>query len=191
MFLENVILFDSLWDWYSFYKEQKLETYQSRRDFLSEKYETLITVINNSDDTEISAMSCESTSWEKIDESIRIMQKDISQATDRIDYNQIGLRCRETIILLAQQVYVDRILHPTSFPDKISKSDSKRMLEGFIEFNFFGKENDEKRKYSKAASDLSNNLTHKSTASQFDAELCYVATTSLLNIIRIIHKYQK
>lgn len=188
MLLDHVIIFDSLWDWYSFYKEQKLETYQSRRDFLREKYDTLIAVINNSDDAEISAISYEPSGWEKIDESIRIMQKDFSQASDRIDYNQIGLRCRETIILLAQQVYVENIHHPVSFPDKISKSDAKKMLEGFIEYNFSGGENDEKRKYSKAANDLANNLTHKSTASQFDAELCYAATISVINVIRIINK---
>lgn len=191
MLLEHVIVFDSLWDWYSFYKEKKMETYQSRRDYLSEKYNTIISVINNSDDAEISAITYEPTGWEKIDESIKIMQKNFSQAADRIDYNQIGLRCRETIILLAQQVYVEGIHHPVSFPGQISKSDAKRMLEGYIEFNLSGGENEEKRKYSKAANDLANNLTHKSSASQFDAELCYVATTSLLNIIRIIHKYHK
>ncbi|MDD3997851.1 MAG: hypothetical protein PHH86_09100, partial [Sphaerochaetaceae bacterium] len=69
MLLEHVIMFDSLWDWYSFYKEQKLETYQSRRDFLREKYDTIIAVINNSDDAEISAIAYEPKGWEKIDES--------------------------------------------------------------------------------------------------------------------------
>jgi hypothetical protein len=98
MLLEHVIMFDSLWDWYSFYKEQKLETYQSRRDFLREKYDTIIAVINNSDDAEISAIAYEPPGWEKIDESIDKIE---NTANSLGDYNSSTYK--EVLLFLSKR----------------------------------------------------------------------------------------
>jgi hypothetical protein len=188
LMLENPSRFNTTREWYNYYNANKLSSYQSRIIFLDDLYKPLITIIKNST-IEDSNYTYEPTGWQSIDKSVNIMKNDLYTVQDRIDYNQIGLRCRETIILLAQAVYIENIHHPKSFQEKISKTDSKRMLDGYIEFNFDGSSNEDKRKFLKSINDLANNLAHKSTAAKVDAELTYAATVSLINVIRIVNKY--
>lgn len=182
--------FSSLWDWYNYYNDQGLKTYQSRRNLLNQKYDPIFNLIDNSEQKEIS-FAYEKSGFKLIDESIQNLKIDLQNAKDRIAFNQIGVRCRETIKLLANEVYIDSLHHPVDYIGEISKSDYKRMLDGYIFYNFKGSSNDEKRRYAKTSNDLVNNLVHKETATRLDAKLCFTATLSLINIIKIIYEENK
>lgn len=190
LLIEDPISFNSLWDWYHYYNKKELNTYQQRREALSSFYDPVFRVIDASDE-EINVSSYSKTGFKKIDDSIQQLRNDLTNAHDRISYNQIGVRCRETLILLAKEVYDDTLHHPSDFPDKISDSDTKRMLDGYIQYNFSGSSNDEKRKYLKATNALADNLVHRSNATLFDAKLCFHATLSLIELIRIINEESK
>jgi hypothetical protein len=186
LILEHPLKYNSLWDWYHFYSSN-LDSYKARRTYINEKFKGVINIINDSEyDTE-NLIKYEPTGWEKIDNSVSQLTNELASASDRIDLNQIGLRCRETIILLAKEVYIEDFHHPSSYPGAISPTDSAKMLEGYIEYYFKGAANDEKRKYAKATNNLANNLTHKQTASKLDAKLCLSATISLINIVKIVN----
>ena len=188
LMLKNPSTFSTTREWYNYYNANNLLTYKSRIKYLNDLYKPLITIIKESLVENVS-FTYEPTGWESIDKSVNIMRNDLYTVQDRIDYNQIGVRCRETIVLLAQAVYIDEIHHPKDFAEKVSKTDSKRMLDGYIEFNFQGSNNEDKRKFLKSINNLANNLVHKSTAAKIDAELTYAATVSLINVIRIVYKY--
>jgi len=186
LLLEHPLDYNSLWEWHNYYKTN-IGTYIERRRFINEKYRSIIDLIDKSEVDSGNTIVYEPTGWGKIDKSVQLLNGQLLTINDRIDLNQIGLRCRETIIILAKEVYDDNIHHPLSFSGTVSSTDSVRMLEGYIEYHFKGAENEEKRKYAKTANDLANNLTHKQTAALVDAKLCLSATLALISIIKIIH----
>ena len=181
--IESPTNYGSCWNWYNFYKDN-LKTYQDRRTYINEKYLSYIEMLSKSNDNTF--ISIPKTGFILIDESIRSLQDDINSIKDRISINAIGVRCRETLIMLAKEIYDDSKHHPSSYPDTISSTDSKRMIEGFIEHELGGQSNEVKRKYAKSTNDLANDLTHKQMATVKDAKLCVSATFSLIEMIKII-----
>jgi hypothetical protein len=97
----------------------------------------------------------------------------------------VGLLCRETIISLAQSVYIEE-KHNSDPTIKISETDVKRMLDGFISAELSGGSNEDFRRYARASLDLANKLTHKRTATNLEASLCTISTFSLINFIGAI-----
>ena len=188
LMISMVADFGDLWDWYSYYKSNKLDTYQSRRDYINKSYKPISDLLNSYNEDEVLLGSYKKTGIEIVDESVLKMQQELEEANDRIDYNQIGVRCRETIILLAKEIYDDDLHHPKDFPDKISPDDSKRMIDGYISYKLPGSNNENKRKLLRSTSDLANDLTHSKTATRFDALLALQATISLISLIKIINK---
>jgi hypothetical protein len=186
LMLEHPLDYRTLWDWYHYYSEN-LSTYRERRKYINETFANVIDMISKSDEIQNDLLKYEPTGWEKIDYSVNLLSTQLVNISDSIDFNQIGLRCRETIILLAKEVYKEPLHHPSSYKDKISRTDSSRMLQGYIEYHFKGQSNDEKRRYAKVTNDLANNLTHKKNATLLDAKLCLSATLSLISIIKIIN----
>ncbi|MDD4244115.1 MAG: hypothetical protein PHG08_07385 [Bacilli bacterium] len=159
--------------------------YVDRRKYINEKVNALIMFVEDSYDDII----YEKTGWDKIDESVSALLKDLNSISDRIDINEIGVRCRETIILLANIVYIEDLHHPLDFPGVISKTDAKRKIDGYLEYTLGGSSNEAKRKYAKACNDLANYLTHSSSLTERDAKLGIVATVSLIQLIKIIYSY--
>ena len=186
LMISLVVDFGDLLDWYSYYKSNKLDTYQSRRDYINKSYKPVLDLINSYNDEEVLITNYNKTGIEIVDDSILKMQQELEEANDRIDFNQIGVRCRETIILLAKEIYDDKIHHPKDYQDKISPDDSKRMIDGYISYKLPGANNESKRKLLKSTADLANDLTHSKTATRFDALLTLQATISLINLIKII-----
>ena len=82
----------------------------------------------------------------------------------------------------------DKDKHPSVDGTAIGKSDSKRMLEAYINFCLKQRHNPREIKFAKTTIDFSNELTHNRTASSLDAELCYNAVATTINIIRILEK---
>lgn len=165
--------------------------YDERRRYITDEINKAIVYLEEYGTAGNELIEYEKTGWEKIDESVKNLSSSVDSITDRISYNEIGVRCRETIILLANQVYIDEIHHPKDYLEKLSKTDSKRMIDGYLDYSFPGSGNQEKRSYAKSCNTLANFLTHGQNLNVLDAKLCINATISLIQIIKLIDQHNK
>lgn len=96
----------------------------------------------------------------------------------------IGMIGRETLITVAQQVFIaDK--HPTLDGVEASRTDAKRMLEAFLNYELKDC-SAQARKFARSAVDFANQLTHDRNATSRDAEMCVVAVTSVAALIKAI-----
>lgn len=182
--------YDDLWYWYNDYNERKLLSYQSRRMFIKNLYDPLIDTIKDSKLTNKSRVQHTLTGWEKVDDAIVKMKDILVTASITEDYQSVGMYGREILISLAQLVFV-KDKHPAADGIDIGSADSKRMLEAYINYCLKHKSNPREIKFAKSAIDFANELTHNRTANSIDAELCYNAVITTVNIIRLISKYDE
>ena len=182
--LQNPNPYRDLWDWYGKWSAD-FSTYRERRAFIKEMYSSLLQALEENAEPEMISVTVNLTGWERIERSIQEINIRQNEATKEEQFQVIGLLCRETIITLAQSVYVPE-KHPILDGTKISKTDAKRMLEAYISVELSGSSNERLRKYAKTTLDLANELTHKRTATKKDASLCSVATLALINFIGTI-----
>jgi hypothetical protein len=174
-----------LWAWYGKWHSGDLPTYQSRRKYIGELFNPLIKRLGESSKTRGAELFKEPTGWARVDRSVGEMRKRLEEAATEEQYQAVGLLCRETLISLAQLVF-DPSKHCVQENINISKTDAKKMLDGYLSVEMAGNTNETVRKHAKAALDLGNDLTHRRTADFRQAALCAEATTSVINIIAII-----
>lgn len=127
----------------------------------------------------------EPTGWPKVDRQLSEVRLRLSDATSEERYQAVGHLCRETLISLAQAVYV-RERHLPVDGVHPSCTDAKRMLEAYIAVELHGGTNATARKHAKAALDLANELQHDRSAAFRDAALCAEATLSVIRLVTIL-----
>lgn len=128
------------------------------------------------------------TGWERVDRAIEEMKSRLEAADNEEKYQAIGMLGRETLITVAQQVF-DNGIHKSLDGVDISSTDSKRMLEAYLQYEL--QDSSEKaRKWAKSAVDLGNQLTHDRNATKRDAYLCLIAVTSVASLIKTIDSAQ-
>lgn len=177
--------YKDLWEWYGKWSAGEMPTYQSRREFLSEMFASVIEAVDTSQDKPINPVFEDPTGWTRVDRSIGEIKLRVAQANSEEQYQAVGLLCRETLISVAQAVY-DGENHPTLDGKNPSKTDAKRMLEAFIAHELPGKSNESLRRHAKSSLALANDLTHKRTAEFRISALCAEATNAVVNIASII-----
>lgn len=177
--IKNPLPYKNLWDWYGRWSTGDMPTHQSRRVFLSELFNPLISRIGTGQVEEF-----EPTGWARVDRTVGEVRERLASATNEEQFQAVGLLCREALISLAQAVYI-RERHPPLDGVTTSPTDAKRMLEAYIAVELSGGTK-EARKHARSTLDLALNLQHKRTAIFRDAALCVEATTSIINIIAII-----
>lgn len=182
--LQNPNPFKSLWDWYGKWSSE-FSTYRERRAFIREMYNSLVKTLEENEEPEMISITIDLKDWERIERSIQEIKIRQSDAKKEEQFQVVGLLCRETIITLAQAVFILE-KHPILDDVKVSKTDAKRMLEAYIAVELAGSSNKILRSYARATLDLANVLTHKRTATKKDAALCSTATLSLINFIGTI-----
>lgn len=178
--IPNPLPYESLWDWYGRWSSGDMPTYQSRRTFVGEVFNPLVSRLRTGRDEEF-----EPTGWARVDRVVGKLREQLAAATDEEDYQSVGLLCREAMISAAQVVF-DRDEHPSRDGVDPSRTDAKRMLDAYISVELCGGAHDEARKHARAVLDLAVTLQHKRTAGFRDAAMCLEATTSMINIIAII-----
>ena len=183
--LQDPSPYDDLWSWYGKWSSGDLPTYQSRRQYISDLYRPLIGRLSEGPDVHGARVFEEPTGWAVIDRDLGQMRRLLEQAESQLQFQSVGLFCRELLISLAQTVY-DQTKHPPLDGVKLSKTDAKRMLEAYIAAELGGGDNDELRKHARSALDLANHLQHRRTATFRQAALSAEATASVVNIIAII-----
>ena len=184
--IENLLPFSGLWDWYSRWSDGSLPSYRSRREYIATLFAPLIAQLESDDDADpLNPIFTEPTGWERVDRTLQEIKARIVQASTEEQYQAIGLLCRETLISLGQFVY-NKEIHTTSDGVIPSKTDAKRMLEAYFNFELQGTSNEHVRKHAKASLDLANDLTHRRTADYKLTALCAEATNATVNIVAII-----
>lgn len=176
----DTLPFPDLWDWYGRWSSGDLQTYQSRRAFVADLLRPVIEQIRTG-----SRAKPEPTGWERVDRTVGETRESLAAAENEEQFQAVGLLCRDTLVSLAQAVYV-RERYPPLEGKEPSPTDAKRMLEAYIAVELAGGTNDEARKHAKSALDLANALQHRRTAAFREAALCVEATTSVVNIIAIV-----
>jgi hypothetical protein len=177
--------YDDLWEWYGRWKSGDLPTYASRRLFLREMYNPMISQLENMVRGVFPAPMVESTGWMRVDRAVEKMRLQLAKASHEEDYQQVGLIAREVLISLAQAVY-DPSKHLSDKDLPPSSTDSAKMLEPFIGTELFGNAHEEHRSHTKACLKLALALQHDRTADFRKAALASEATSSIVNIIAII-----
>lgn len=178
--IENTIPYRDLWQWYGRWSSGDLPSYQSRRVHVAELIDPMVKSLRPDANERPKAL----TGWPKVDRTIAKARIDIATAQNEEEFQLIGTLCREALISLAQAVF-DQTKHPVDDVPRVSATDFKRMIEGFIAAELGGGSADEQRKHARAAFDLANNLQHRRTANFRLAAMCLEATTSVVNIIAI------
>ncbi len=183
--LEDPNPYADLWAWYGKWSSGDLPSYQSRRVYIGGLLNPLILQLRNEASSSDLLASVRPTGWPRVDRNIGEVRSTLGRARTEEQYQAVGLLCRETMISLAQAVY-DAQNHPSPDGVEVSDTDAKRMLDAFLAAELGGQENEDVRRYAKAALSLANALTHKRTAGFRDAALCAEATTAVVNIVAIV-----
>jgi hypothetical protein len=179
--LQNPLPYRDLWQWYGRWSSGDLPTYASRRSFVADLFDPLITQLRTG-----ASSAIEPTGWPRVDRTVTSIRHNLATAKTEEQFQTVGLLCREVLISLAQAVFVADE-HPTLDGVKASETDAKRMLEAYIAASLPGGSNEYVRKHARAALELTLHLQHKRTASFREAALCCEATTSVVNLIAILH----
>jgi len=183
--IENPNPYGDLWDFYGKWSSGDLPTYQSRRTFLRDLFDPLIEQLRHPHTRTSAALYPGPTGWARIDRDIGEMRNMLEEANSSVQFQAVGLFCRETLISLAQEVY-DPEIHLPEDGISPSRTDAKRMLDGFVRIELSGGANERTRKHAKASFDLANELQHQRTANFRQAAMCAEATTAVVNLIAIV-----
>lgn len=126
----------------------------------------------------------EPTGWVRVDRSIEEMKTRYEVADTEEKYQAIGMLGRETIISVAQQVFI-KDKHPSTDGTDIGPTDAKRMLGAYLSYELKD-ESDRIVRFVKAAVDMSNQLTHDRNATKRAAMICILGVSSIATLIKEI-----
>ena len=177
------IPFADLWEWYGRFSGGDFPTWRSRRQFVGELLKSQLTELQRT--TSSGSPAVEPTGWERVDRAIGTARDQLAEASVEEHFQSVGLLCREILISLGQSVF-DPDRHVTEDGVVASKTDAKRMLDGYISASLPGTHNKIARQHARSAFDLANELQHRRTANFRDAALCMEATSAVVNVVAIV-----
>ena len=183
--LSDPFPYGDLWQWYRKWSSGELPTYQSRRNYIHDLIEPMRNRILAGSSGRAYDVFGEPTGWNRVDRTFEEIRTRLASASTEEQFQAVGLLCREILISVSQAVY-DPAKHPPLDGVSASKTDAKRMLEGFLAAEMAGSSNSVVRKYAKANVDLALELQHRRTADFQKAALCAEATASVVNVIAIL-----
>jgi len=99
--------------------------YSERRTFINEMYNSLIQMLEETEEPDLISVTVDLTDWERIERSINEIRLRLNEAKTEEQFQVVGLLSRETVITLAQAVYIKE-KHPILDGKEISKTDDKK-----------------------------------------------------------------
>lgn len=183
--IKNPNPYKNLWEAYQYWSTN-LVTYADRRAYFTNLYQGVITTLKESNSYSNPSLHLSYTGWQELDRKIAEIKKRFKEAINEEQFNAIGAICRSTYITLANMVY-DADIHKTLDGVIPSKTDYKRKLEAFINYNLEGSTNEMFRAHCKKTTALADELTHKTTANKTQTALTITALISVVNIIQILN----
>lgn len=178
-------IYSDLWAWYGKWSNGDLPTYQSRRDYLRELFVPVLDALLKRESGRNSEPLARQTGWIRVDRDLDAVRTLLEQAKSELDFQQVGLACRETLISLGQVTY-DPLKHTASDGITPSDTDAFRMIEAFFSAELAGGSHEIVRGHAKSACKLAVELQHRRTADRRSALLCAEATRTVVNLTAII-----
>ncbi|WP_150129044.1 hypothetical protein [Rhizobium phaseoli] len=177
----------SLWDWYNFWKAQRMDTYADRRNYVRTLFAGPVASAVGRVHNPSPVGEREPTGWERVDRSLGKAKAQFLAASTEEEWQAVGLLGREVLISLGQAVY-DRDTHGETAEDgkRIGSTDARRQLFAWLHHQMSGGDNKEVRAHIKASIDLAVHLQHRRTATRQLAALCLEATSSAVSVVAII-----
>lgn len=126
----------------------------------------------------------EPTGWVRVDRSIEEMKTRYKAADTEEKFQAIGMLGRETLISIAQQVFIKE-KHPSTDGIDIGPTDTKRMLDAYLTYELKS-ESEKIIKYAKSAVDMCNQLTHNRSATKRAAAVCIIGVSSIAALVKEI-----
>ena len=128
------------------------------------------------------------TGWERVDRSIEEMKNRYKAADTEEKYQAIGMLGRETLISIAQQVFV-KDKHPSTDGIDIGSTDAKRMLDAYLSYELKG-ESEKVVKFARSAVDMCNLLTHDRNATKRSANICLIAVSFVAAMVKAVNELE-
>jgi hypothetical protein len=178
--------YPDLWDWFGKWSSD-LPRWRDRREHLRDLFTATEHSLQGIASGREVVPERDATGWERVDLEQSKAREALARAKTTVDFQSVGMHCRECIISLAQAVY-EPGRDATATDKQPSATDAKRMLEAVIAVELGGSANDEIRKHARSTLDVANKLTHDRSADARDAALCLEATASLCNQLAIIKR---
>lgn len=127
-------------------------------------------------------------SWDRTERTLRQLVAASRSAQTEEQCQAVGALSVDALISLAQAVYRSEA-HWRGPEPRPSSSDSKRMLEAYIETALSGPANEEFRAFARAAIKLAEALKHKRTASARDAAVVAIVIDCVVRVIAAIENH--
>ena len=120
--------------------------------------------------------------WNEINRTLQELVALTRGAANADECRSVGVRCRELLVSIAQTAF-DPDRHLPEGAKIPGRTDSKAMLDFFLESELKGSSNEEARRFARAAVQLADAVTHKRPARPFDAGVAAIATESVARLI--------
>jgi hypothetical protein len=122
------------------------------------------------------------TEWLSIEQRIAEMKARLEVSVSADDFQDIGRRAREILIDAADLLFRERMLpSETAVP---GKKDAKRRLQYYVDFRFGDALGNEVLRTSRAAIDLANAATHRTTVRRVGAFVAAQATVAVVRVLQ-------
>ncbi len=136
------------------------------------------------------------TPWEEINKDQSILIAQLRNATETVDFQNIGNTSRTLLQKLATTVF-DPTKHTTDIVGiDLREGRFKNRLHTYVKCEIGGQQNKELRLFAESiidtaenAIDLSNNLTHDLKSNSLVAEFCVVSTITTISIVKLIQNH--
>lgn len=122
------------------------------------------------------------TEWLPIEQRIAEMKARLEVSVSPDDFQDVGRRAREILIDAANLLFRERMLPSEEVVP--GKKDAKRRLQYYADFRFGGALGDEVVKTTRAAIDLANAATHRTTVRRVDAFVAAQATVAVVRVLQ-------
>lgn len=183
--LEDPNRYADLWSWYGKWSNGDLPTYQSRREYIRDLFAPVIGALTSRAGGSPAQPVAQPTGWPRVDRDIDSVRRHLENAQTEMDFQLVGVCCREALISLGQVLY-DPAKHVPTDGTKPSDTDATRMIEAYFSVELAGSSHETVRAHAKSAFRLANELQHKRTANRRAALLCAEATRTVVNLAAIV-----
>lgn len=168
--------------WYAFYRSRDLTTYASRREYIADSAAPVRSRLRDlMAGIAIEDGGPEHLDWPSLETRLREVKERFAASTTLDDFQDVGRRCREVLIDLADLVYDDTML--PSGEDEPRGADAKAKLGYASNRLFSGRQHAELRGVVRATWDLANKVVHGEIG-DVDAFATVQATVALVRVFQ-------
>jgi hypothetical protein len=135
----------------------------------------------------MATLHIEPEKWARVHSQLRTGEEQFGRSRTEVEFQGVGLTCREALITLAQAVH-DPERHPSTMPGgkTIGDADAEERLGAYFDVALPGDGSRYARAFAKTAVALANHTVHKRTADFKAAALALTSMRALVQVLAIL-----